>query len=92
MYRQTPVRSLHTSKALLKLLLKRWQVMKIHGSIRNFYKNCDIIHYDSYWDLRFFAQKYHPKTSLTFPLSYSTIVLYSRDHAGVGVACDRISP
>ena len=25
-------------------------------------------------------------------LSYSTIVLYSRDHAGVGVAFDRISP
>jgi len=25
-------------------------------------------------------------------VSYSTIVLYSRDHAGVGVACNRIYP
>jgi len=27
-----------------------------------------------------------------FRVSYSTIVLYSKDHVGVGVACNRISP
>jgi len=38
------------------------------------------------------VDQYSIKQFLYSEISYSTVVLYSRDHAGVGVAFDRISP